>query len=149
MQLDDYKDPGVKTGVTAIIVRDGKILLGLRGDTCETAKNQWAYPGGRMDYGEDPLTSIKREVHEESELIIMKDSFEFLTWANEYFPEEEKHYISLVFFARGVQVIGEPKRIEPDKCKEWKWFDPDNLPDNTFWAAKMNIEKYRDKIKNG
>ncbi len=146
-KLNDKKDPGVKVGITIIIVRDGKVLLNLRGDSCETARNKWACPGGRMDFGEDPLTTGSREIEEETTLIIPKNNLEFLTWNNEFFPEDKKHYISLVFFAKSKE--GNPKVVEADKCKEWRWFDPDYLPENTFWAAKIKIEQYRDKIKNG
>lgn len=144
--LDDQVDPGVRVGITGIIVRDGKVLLGLRGDGCQTAINEWAYPGGRMDYGEDPLTTLLREIFEETEMMVQKDDVEFLTWMNEFFPNDEKHYVSLVFLIS--DVVGEPKVTEPDKCKEWKWFDPDDIPENTFWACKKNIEKYKNRIKN-
>ena len=104
--LEDYKDPGVKASSTAIVVRDGKVLLGLRGDVCETAKNEWAYPGGRIDYGEDPLTSIIREIEEETSMIAQKENLEFLEWVDEFFPDDKKHYISMVFLAK--DVVGEP-----------------------------------------
>jgi len=146
-KLDDPIDPGVRTGVTGIIVRDGKVLLGLRGDDCQTARNEWAYPGGRMDYGQSPIENLVREIYEETDMEAERDDIEFLTWMNEFFPDDEKHYISLVFFVKKSK--GDPVLTEPDKCKEWRWFDPDDLPENTFWACKKNIEKYKDKIKNG
>ncbi len=144
--LDDAKDQGVKVGCTAMVVRDGKILLGLRGDECETAKNEWAYPGGRMDYGEDPLAAVIREVKEETAINLLKENVGFATWKNEFFPENEKHYVSLVFFA--LEHFSDPKVVEPTKCKEWKWFDPEEIPENTFWACKENIDKYKDQIKS-
>ena len=145
--LNDYQDPGVKVGITGIIVRNNKVLLGLRGLECQTARNEWAYPGGRMDYGEDPETTLPREILEETTMIVQKENLEFLIWMNEFFPDDEKHYVSLVFLVKNSQ--GEPQITEPDKCKEWKWFDPDDLPKNTFWAARANIEKYKNRIKNG
>jgi len=144
--LKDQVDPGVRVGVTGIMVRDGKVLLGLRGDKCQTARNEWAYPGGRMDYGEDPLTTLPREIKEETNMLVKKEDLKFLTWMNEFFPEDKKHYVSLVFLVAGA--AGFPIVTEPDKCKEWKWFDPDDIPDNTFWACKKNIEKYKNEIKN-
>ena len=142
--LDNTKDPGVKVGLTSIIAKDGKVLLGLRGDSCETARNEWAYPGGRMDYGEDPASGLSREIEEETSLTIPKDELQFLTWVNEFFPEDKKHYVSLVFLAVNPQ--GRPRIVEPDKCKEWKWFDPYNLPENVFWAARINIERFAAQI---
>ena len=140
------EDPGVRVGATGIIVRNGKVLLGLRGDKCQTARNEWAFPGGRMDYGEDPLTTLSREILEETTLIVQKEDLEFLIWTNEFFPDDKRHYISLVFLVKSSQ--GEPKNTEPDKCKEWKWFYPKSMPKNTFWACKENIEKYKDQIIN-
>ncbi len=144
--LDDAKDQGVKVGCTAILVRDGKVLLGLRGEGCETARNEWACPGGRMDYGENPITTICREVEEETDIEIQKKDVEYLCFVNEFFPEDNKHYISFVYFITNIK--SDPKITEPDKCKEWKWFDPDNLPKNTLWTAMEKIEKNKDKIKN-
>lgn len=144
--LKEKVDPGVKVGVTGIIVRDGKVLLGLRGDSCQTARNEWAFPGGRMDYGEDPLIGLPREIKEETTMGVEASDLEFLTWMNEFFPDDDKHYISLVFLVKGA--AGVPIVTEPDKCRTWSWFDPNAIPDNTFWACKENIEKYKDKIIN-
>ncbi len=144
--LDDAKDPGVKVGITGIVIRDGKVLLGLRGDGCQTAKNEWAYPGGRMDYGEEPWTTLPREILEETGMFVDTKSLEFLVWMDEFFPKDKKHYISLVFLVK--DATGNPIITEPDKCKEWRWFDPDDIPENTFWACKENIERFKDKIKN-
>ncbi len=143
--LKDKIDQGVRVGVTAIVVRNDKVLLGLRGDTCETARNQWAFPGGRMDYGEHPNAAISREIEEETGMTVKRKYLGYLTWMNEFFPDNNKHYISLVFATE--KAIGQPKIIEPDKCKEWKWFDPYELPQNTFWACRENVERYRNHIR--
>ncbi len=143
--LKDKVDQGVKASVTGIIVRNGKVLLGLRSEKCETARNQWAYPGGRMDYGEHPLTALLREIDEETTMTGKVGSIEFLIWMNEFFPDDNKHYISLVFLVK--DIIGQPKITEPDKCKEWKWFDPNDIPENTFWACRENIKRYKNRIK--
>jgi len=144
--LDDYKDPGVKVGVTAIIVKDGKVLLGERGDKVETLKNFYCFPGGRMDYGEDgPKKSLAREIKEETGIEINPDSFSFVRESDEFFPGEEKHYVNLVYIVH--EFKGEPKNLEgEEKCKGWKWFSPDNLPENIFEKAKESIEIAKELI---
>ena len=142
--VDNTKDPGVRVGLTALILRDGKILLGKRKNT-ETADGKWAFPGGRMDYGEDPKEGAMREVFEETGIKANPFQTNYLTYKNEFFPEEKKHYVSLVFLVLDSE--GEPELREPDKCDGWKWFDPFDLPENTFWTCSEAIQACKHIIK--
>jgi len=137
-------DEPVRVGCTIMVVRDGKVLLGERGDACETIPGVWAFPGGRMDYGETPEASIVRELKEETGLVIDEADLIFLRYGNEFFPEAGKHYVSLVFMVKCPE--GKLERKEKEKCKAWDWFDPENLPKNTFRAAKITILTNRWKI---
>jgi len=141
--LKNCSDPGVKVGLTAMVVRDGKVLLGERKNT-ETASGLYAYPGGRMDYGEEPIDGVLRELKEETGLIASKEDVRFLRFVNEFFPESNKHYVSMVFMIKNSQ--GEPELKEPDKCKGWKWFSPFSIPDNTFIPCAENIVKYKNEF---
>lgn len=51
----------------AVIVRDGKILMGLRHYTPDKWKSisAWTIPGGRCDEGETIETTLRRETEEE------------------------------------------------------------------------------------
>jgi 8-oxo-dGTP diphosphatase len=143
--LENGEDPGVKVGLTALIIRNGKVLLGLRHNT-ETADGLWAFPGGRMDYGEDPESGLVREVFEETGIKINPFKMNFLTHKNEFFPEEKKHYLSHVYLITDSEE--EPELKEPDKCKTWKWFDPFELPENTFWPCLETLREFKDLIEN-
>jgi 8-oxo-dGTP diphosphatase len=136
----------VRVGCVVMIVRDGKVLLGKRGAECETAKGVFAYPGGRMDYGNTPEESAVREVLEETGLDIPEKRLVFLRYVNEFFPDQGKHYVSLVFMAESPTSDGPAINKEPTKCEGWEWYDPDNIPENVFWAVKESIELHRDKI---
>ena len=53
----------------AIVVRkDGKFLTILRGKTAPSHPLAWDLPGGELEYGEDPIAGIAREIKEESSL---------------------------------------------------------------------------------
>ena len=147
--LEDYKDPGVKVGVSVMMVRDKKVLLGERGKEVETAKNKYAFPGGRMNFGEERIEkALIREIKEETGLIVEEKDLKFLRPVNEYFPEEEKHYVTLTYLL--YLKDGEPKTIEGEgKCKRWEWFGLDGLPENILIYAKETINLFYSSIKQG
>lgn len=55
----------------AIIVDQQKILLVQRSAQDSYKPNEWEFPGGKVDAGEDLTTALIREVHEETGLTIM------------------------------------------------------------------------------
>ena len=101
----------VRVGVATIILRDGAILLGER--IGSHGANTWATPGGHLELGESIEDCAKREVLEETGLIV--DSIEKFTFTNDIFEKEGKHYVTLFVVASSAS--GEPQVTEPDKCK--------------------------------
>lgn len=53
-----------------------------------------------------------------------------LGFTNDVFEQEDKHYITLFVVAECE--VGEAKIMEPNKCKQWKWFALDSLPKPLF-----------------
>ena len=54
----------MKQVVAGLIVRDGKLLI------CQRTKHQpmplkWEFPGGKIEYGEQPTDALRRELEEE------------------------------------------------------------------------------------
>lgn len=119
-----------------MIIKDNKILLGLRKGS--HGENQYAWPGGHMEYMESFEDAAKREVREETGMKI--DNVRFLRLYNlkEYAP---KHYVDIGLIADWVS--GEAKVMEPDKCEGWSWYDMDNLPSPVFATIPSYIEAYR------
>jgi len=116
----------VRVGVGVIILKDNKILLGER--IGAHGANTWATPGGHLEFGENVDACAKREVLEETGLRI--NAIENLDYTNDVFASEDKHYITLFVVAHDFD--GEVSVKEPNKCKQWQWFDLDNLPDKLF-----------------
>lgn len=124
-----------KIGVNAIVVRDGKLLLGQRLN-CYGA-GSWGLPGGHLHVGEKIQDGIKREMMEETGMEVT--TMQFNNVVNQ--PVSDGHYMQFGFV---VQATGEPVLLEPEFCAEWRWFAFDNLPENIFVAHIEQIECYRD-----
>ena len=128
-------NPQFCIGVNTIVVRDGKLLLGMR-KNCYGA-GTWALPGGHLEQGEGLAEGAARELLEETGMI--PEKMEFTNIVNN--PQEEsRHYIQIGFEAIGT--IGEPENKEPDRCEEWRWFDMSKLPENVFPNHKEQIELF-------
>lgn len=115
-----------KVGVGVIIERQKKLLLGQRINS--HGAMTWSPPGGHLDFGETPEKCAARETFEETGLIITHCRKSI--WTNDYFKQEAKHYITLFIYAECQD--GNPKVMEPGKCKSWEWFDWSNLPQPLF-----------------
>lgn len=116
----------VRVGVAAVILREGRILLGER--IGSHGANTWATPGGHLELGESIEECAERETLEETGLTV--DSFKKLAFTNDVFEKEGKHYVTL--FVVASCLTGEPQVTEPNKCKQWHWFELDKLPEPLF-----------------
>jgi len=127
--------PLFPVGVNALVVRDGKLLLGKR--RAKYHDGEWGIPGGHLEEGESMLNCVARELEEETGLTAT--GFKFVITDND--PRQDKfHYIHFAFLAEGV--TGEPMLMEPEKCYEWRWFPLDALPEPLFVGHKKFIHGF-------
>jgi len=119
----------VRVGTGALIFRDSHLLLGLRKGS--HGAGTWSFPGGHVDFGEEPIDSVRREIMEETGLEVGDiHPYGPLPYVNTHFHEEGKQYITLYFTVK--YVGGAPKVMEPMKCERWAWFPAHNLPRPLF-----------------
>lgn len=126
-----------KVGVAAVILRDNQVLLGKR--TGAHGAGEWAFPGGKVDWGEDPAETVLRELAEECGVEVDEASVEEIGWTNDVFPDDGLHFVTLYYRCRWTG--GEPQRLEPHKCLEWRWFPLDELPEPKFQGIDNLLAK--------
>ena len=57
-----------QVAVVLLVDRQGRILMQHRDARARTSPNQWAFPGGRIEPGEEPVEAARRELYEETGL---------------------------------------------------------------------------------
>jgi 8-oxo-dGTP diphosphatase len=119
---------GPLVGVSAIVVRDGLVLLGSRRGA--HGAGTWAFPGGKPDPGEHPRETVRRELLEETGLNAR--AIEPVGWTSDLFEDANLHYVTLHHL---VDAEGEPSVREPDKVDRWGWFTWPDLPQPLFAPA--------------
>ena len=136
--------PGLGVGV--MIIKEGKILLGLRNSNKEKASSElqgqgtWTMPGGKVEFMEKLVDAAKRELEEETSLKATK--LDLLCISDDM--TNTAHYVTVAFIVR--EYTGEAKAMEPETILEWKWFDLNDLPTNLYNPSKKCIEKYKEGI---
>ncbi len=83
--------PNPRVGVAAIVKnRAGLFVVGRRKGAHGAGK--WQFPGGHLDFGEDPLACAQRETLEETGMDVRP--LGILSVTNDIFSAENKHYIT-------------------------------------------------------
>ena len=125
----------IGVGVGAVILRDGKILLLLRKKAPEAGC--WTIPGGKVEFGETVEEAILREVKEElgAEGRIIAP----LGVTNHILKEEKTHFVAPRFL---VEIVDEPKNMEPLSHEEMKWFPIEQLPVNVTVTTQMALSAF-------
>jgi putative (di)nucleoside polyphosphate hydrolase len=149
--MNNQKLP-MRTGVGIILLNnENKIFVGKRKDN---PVNKWQMPQGGVDNGEDFLTAMRRELHEETsikniEIIKEIDQlYEYelpknligIIWKGKFRGQKQKWFIT--------KFLGKDNDInlntEHQEFIEWKWIAADMLP-NIIVEFKKKL--YQDLLK--
>jgi putative (di)nucleoside polyphosphate hydrolase len=126
----------MRTGVGIILLNNkNQVFVGKRKDNPE---DKWQMPQGGVEEGEDFITAMKRELHEETNIrnikIIkeIKKIYEYelpknllgIIWKGKFRGQKQKWFIT--------KFIGEENEInlntENPEFIEWKWINAEKLP---------------------
>ncbi len=101
-----------------------KVFLPKRADTKKFLPGVYELPGGHIDYGEDIIEGLKREIKEEFGMEIkVGDPFAAFTYTNEV---KGSHSIEVIYFATFVDPI-ENIQINPEDHSLYEWISENEL----------------------
>ncbi|MFG2429549.1 NUDIX domain-containing protein [Streptomyces sp. NPDC048590] len=121
---------------------DGMVLLGLRHPNSAFAPSTWHALAGHCEQ-ESAIACLIREAQEEAGLHIESQDVELVHIVHHIGRPRNPPRMGLFFRTRTWR--GEPELREPDKCTQWRFWDPAALPDDLVPYTRLAIEK----IQNG
>ncbi|OGJ21376.1 MAG: hypothetical protein A3A82_01600 [Candidatus Pacebacteria bacterium RIFCSPLOWO2_01_FULL_47_12] len=122
----------------------GRFVMALRGKNARDEQGRWDLGGGQLEFGEDAITSLKREIKEEYCTKVL--DYEFLGYRSVLREQEgrQTHWLSLDYLVRI-----DPSQVtngEPHKLDAVRWFTLDTLPSPTHSQCPAFLEKYQEKL---
>jgi ADP-ribose pyrophosphatase YjhB (NUDIX family) len=112
---------------TAIIINDASEVLLL--DHVFRPASGWALPGGFLGPGEQAPEALRREIHEETGLVLENIKLCFVRTQNTHIE---------IFFS--ATAVGTPE-VKSKEIIALRWFDVNDLPENMVGLQKMLIRK--------
>jgi mutator protein MutT len=123
--------------VYLILIKGNKILLSRR---CNTGfhDGEYSFPAGHIEENETLIQAIVREVKEEISIQLNQEYLKLVHVMHRKEPKENR----VNFFFTSEKWNGEPKIMEPHRCDDLRWFDINNLPNNTIPYIKQVINSF-------
>ena len=125
-----FADP--KVAATVLVERDNKILFIRR--AIDPGRGRWCFPGGYVDFGEDPAAAAMRECREETGLEVTA-----LTLLDLAF---DGRVIVITYLAQVAEGI-EP--VAADDADLVAWFGLDELPPLAFNSMTRPIQCWQNQ----
>ncbi|MCP2506702.1 MAG: NUDIX hydrolase [Candidatus Thalassarchaeaceae archaeon] len=133
---DEYRNPAVT--VDAVALRESsqgaEVLMIKRGPFPPEWEGKWAFPGGFVDYGENPEVAVIRELKEETGVI--GENPVSLAILGEPGRDPRKHCVGLFYI---VDVEPDSKPLAGDDAIEAAWVSIDLLTENNIAGDHINI----------
>lgn len=127
-----FREHKVAAGV--IVERDGKVLLVRR--SIEPRRGLWTFPGGFVDFGEEPAEAAVRECWEETGLEVEITELLQVVAGQEH---EAGADIVIIYGAR--PLAGKPS--PGDEVDRLDFFGPEDLPPLAFDATREALNQWR------
>ena len=117
-----------------------KVFLPKRADTKKFMPGVYELPGGHVDFGEDIIAGLKREILEEFDMgVTVGDPFAAFTYKNDV---KASHSIEVVYFAQFEDNI-DSIEVHPDDHSGYNWFSESELSKMLIGGKTEDDEEYQ------
>lgn len=117
---------------SAFILHDNKALVAQRAEDEPFLPNYWENVGGSIDWGEDPVDGLKREVKEEAGLTV--EPAKIYSTHHYMHKDQGRQIIEIAFVCK---VIGKANVTLSHEHQAYKWITQDELKDINPMTDKM------------
>lgn len=112
-----------------------KVFLPERAETKKFLPSVYELPGGHIDFGENPVDGLRREIDEEFGMQIeVGDPFYVFTYTNEI---KGSHSIEVIYFARFINELS-GITLNPEDHSEFGWFAENELSKATTKTKSLD-----------
>ena len=132
----------VPVSVHLVLIKDNKILLIKRKNT-GFADGFYSTPAGKLEPKESVVKAMIRETKEEINIQIDNETLRIVQVMNRNGCDKER----IDYFFMVDRWDGKIKNNEPNKCDDIRWFDINNIPNNTIPYIKEAITNIQKNIK--
>ena len=117
----------------AIVIERGRVLLTQRKAGSHLA-GKWEFPGGKVNPGEDPRVTVRRELEEELGVDVEVGDIVDVTFHR--YADAGKSVLLLFFEARRSATSAEPRAID---VADFAWAGPGELDPERFPPADVAV----------
>lgn len=128
-------------GVKAIIKKEGKVLFIKRSEKYKDQEldDSWDIPGGRINFGEEPIEGLRREIKEETSLEL--EEVKQILSTDTVFKNEEKQIVRITYLC----TVKEGQHQLSEEHTELVWIPIQELKNMHFKdkLLEKTIQKYK------
>ncbi len=136
------EEPSVIVGVGVVVENSNKEIL-MKKRKNSHGENEWALPGGKVNFGESFEEAGLRELREETGLTGREPKVISLSNQRRYL--EEGIHCVIIGIRVKVEEDLKPVNLEPEKCQNFGWFSLDRLPENIFEGSEQILNGIKGK----
>ena len=126
--------------MAAVIEKDGRFLVTQRPDDGRHNGGRWEFPGGKVDFGEDPRYGLEREISEELDIeVSAEDIFEL---SSNVYSDANKHVVLLA-----CHCVWKSGDISKKDVQDFRWLLPDEMSDYDITEADIPFIEKLQKTK--